>query len=353
MAKTNIGAGFGQLVRNNLDALGLALSARVACHLTDMTPGAVRSLDSDLSFSVKSIGLMPSPGYSVAERIDMRRASFLIHKTVQPGLPSPANFDGNAHEQYISAAKTANRAMPVRAGPYLGGSYWAYSEHNDRVKTRDAWTEAAELLRAGIRVASTTANVTVNANLFRRWFGNASTEVVLQALRSTLTGLTSQCTGVGYANRTTQGNPLGLTEGGFAGDGGASSVGPDGAWGTAKTGKPHMCLGTKFFSETDTHGQPTRLHVLDDLSIMEVSRGGAVLHEATHLFALTNDMPLANIKDGVIFARLQVAQPLTQKAQASKAYGPKVCHALAQVSGADAAKNADSYRLFCEDAFTV
>ncbi|WP_445287379.1 hypothetical protein [Variovorax atrisoli] len=353
MAKTNIGAAFGLLVRNHLDAVGLALAARVACHLSDMPPGAVRSLDSDLSFSFKSIGLRPAPGYSVAESINLRRASMLIHKTIQPRSPSPANFDVNDNEQYISAAKLANRALPTRPGHYLAGSYWAYSEHNDRVKTRDAWNEAAELLRAGIRVASTTGNSTVSANLFRRWFGNASVDVVNHALGLTLTGLTSQCTGVGYAHRATQGNPLALIETGFAEDGGASDVKPDAAWGTAKAGKASMCLGTNFFSEAQTRGQPNRLHVLDDLSVMEVSRGGAVLHEATHLFARTDDVRLSNIQDGVIFARLHVTQPLTQRAHGSKAYGPKVCHELAQVSGDDAAKNADNYRLFCEDAFTV
>lgn len=353
MAKTNIGAAFRPLVRNKLDANGLALAARVACHLSDMPPGAVRSLDSDLSFSVRSIGLRPVLGYSVAESINLRRASMLIHKTVQPRMPSPANFDGNLNAQYISAAKTSTTTLPSRPGHYLGGSYWAYSEHNDRVKTRDAWNEAAELLRAGIRVASAIDDSIVNANLFRRWFGNASAAVVTNALRLTLTGLTSQCTGVGYASQPTQGNPLGLIETGFADDSSPSDIKPDPDWGSAKAGTAYMCLGTRFFSAIETRVQPTRLHVLDDMLVMEVSRGGAVLHEATHLFARTQDVRLSHVQNGIIFTRLQVTQPLTKKAHEHKAYGPKICHELAQVSGDDAAKNADNYRLFCEDAFTV
>jgi hypothetical protein len=356
MAKTNIGAALGALVNSSLDDKGLQLAARIACHLSDLAPGSVRSIDSDLSFSIKAIGLHPAHGVTVAQRINYRRASTLIQKTVQPRTASPANFEANDHMDYIGKAKAATASFPVRPGHYLGGSYWAYSEHNDRVRTRTGWGEALELLKAGIEVAKSVDHATASANIFRRWFGDAPQATVLQALKNTLAGMTTTCTGIGYAHTPTQGNTLKLIETGFSGSGGAESVKPDdNAWGTAQGSKKgFMCLGVKFFNDAETSGQPTALHGLTDLQATEISRGGAILHESTHLFAGTHDVPLGTIENwGNLFARVGVMQPTQKSNLTEKAYGPRICSEVARLSGAAAAKNADNYRLFCEDAFTL
>ena len=115
-----------------------------------------------------------------------------------------------------------------------------------------------------------------------------------------------------------------------------------------------MCLGVKFFNDALTSGQPTALHVLTDRDAMEISRGGAILHECTHLFAETHDVPLGTIPDwGTLLGRVGVMQPTKKSNLSEKAYGPQICSEVARLSGASAAKNADSYRLFCEDAFTL
>ncbi|RDV00479.1 hypothetical protein [Trinickia dinghuensis] len=352
MAKTNIGAAFGTLVRNKLDDPGLALAARIACYLShDITPARVRSIDSDLSFSIRSIGLRPTPGYSTEALINLRRASKLIHETRQsppPHTPSPSNFDPVQHEAYIRRAKVASAAMPNRPGYYLASSYWAYSAHNDRVKTLSAWHEAAQLLAAGIGVAQS-LNVPGNAQLFRRWFGTANALDVIGRLQRTRDGLVNQCTGLSYGGTAATGNPLDLKEGGFATDGGADRVGrlKEGEWGTAKAPRPYICLGVPFFNDSNTGGQPTRHHTYNSNGSMEVSRGGAIVHEATHLFARTDDVPLIDGLRGLIFAHLNA--PPEERFRA--AYGPWICYGLAQVRPDAAARNADNYRLFCEDAF--
>ncbi|WP_233838019.1 M35 family metallopeptidase [Paraburkholderia sp. ZP32-5] len=347
MAKTNIGAAFGALAHNSLDASGLALSARIACRLTDMSPAEVRAIDSDLSFFAKSITLRPTSGYTAAELVDYRRASELIRKSGESRKQSPSSFDQQAHFNYIKDAKN-DLPGPDRPGFYFGASYWAYSDHAERVKTRLAWNEAGHQLTAGIGVIET-LDFTERKNLFRRWFGNAGPDVVKLVLQRTLTGITTRCTGLLYAGQAARGNPLGLSENGIADRGMAAAVRSDEFWGIAYYGAPYIRLGTCFFDESETGGQPTRYHSRDVVGAMEVSRGGAIVHEATHLFAETTDVRLSDVPNDAVFLRLNVA--VTNQNRDAQGYGPRVCHALAQVSGAMAAKNADNYRLFCEDAF--
>jgi len=345
MGKVHIGAAFGYIVRNSTDDNGMRLAAKVACRLTDMSPSAVRSLDSDLNFSVRSMGLKPSAAYTVAERINWRRASLLIHRTIGPNHASPASFDADLNEAYVRTWKRQEGgARPTRHGPYLGSSYWAYSKHAERIKTRQAWPEAIQLVRAGKRVAESAT--LAHRAIFARWFGNSATQAAIDVLNLTLNGLENECTGVGYAGPHAQGNLLDLQEVGFAGDGRASDVKPGPAWGTAQGSIPgYICLESKFFDDAATSGLRSVAHTTT--GGMEVSRGGAVLHEATHLFGKTADVRL----DDQVFTQLNIVREA--KHADEKAYGPKVCAAFAIAQAVDTVRNADSYRLFCEDAYAA
>jgi hypothetical protein len=70
-----------------------------------------------------------------------------------------------------------------------------------------------------------------------------------------------------------------------------------------------------------------------------------VIHELSHVFLNTLDQKLADST----YIRLQMAVP-GQGGHRHDAYGPKACSALAATEPDLALMNADTYRLFCEDA---
>ena len=82
---------------------------------------------------------------------------------------------------------------------------------------------------------------------------------------------------------------------------------------------------------------------IGDEDKMDVTRSGAVVHEATHMYAGTKDISLEN----EVYDHIGWARP-GHNEKREVAYGPLRCLALAKVRPADAVKNADSYRIFCE-----
>ena len=70
-----------------------------------------------------------------------------------------------------------------------------------------------------------------------------------------------------------------------------------------------------------------------------------MLHEATHLYGNTGDVYVPD----AVYKSLEIAVP-AEGATRAQGYGPYTCHALAKVDPSLAIKNADNYRLFCEDA---
>ncbi|HMD18991.1 MAG TPA: hypothetical protein VKH40_01645 [Alloacidobacterium sp.] len=110
---------------------------------------------------------------------------------------------------------------------------------------------------------------------------------------------------------------------------------------------PHGCahntigFTTTFFIPTETAIRRNTLHNHQHTR-MGTTRGGAILHELTHRYAQTSD----EILPAETFARLGRIFEANVKC-----YNPYSCWALAQSAPAQTVTNADSYRVFCEDAW--
>lgn len=355
MAKKNIGAALAAIVGDG-QAESRTLAMYIARWLSAASASKVNSIDSKLGLQAKAIWLRVNKFNS--SDIDRRRASILVCETLQPKVLPPDSLDPNDDRGYLANAKRFAGYNGI-SGPFLMGSYWAYSSHADRDKTMAAYAEAKLLLLGGITAVKDLTNGK-NATNFVRWFGRptpaggpARSPIVLEKLKRTLDGLNAKKVGFIYAGpshgtwptlqETNAGELLGQTE--------VTSM--PGLWGHARYAAGNdafICLGGCFFNSVDTSSMRTQLHTLGDLRPMEVSRGGAVLHEATHAMAETDDV-IPSTELGNLLASL----PQGAKRGATKVFGPEACYQLAQFDDAnntaEATRNADNYRLFCEDAY--
>jgi hypothetical protein len=342
MAKTNIGLALGAITST---PVGVRTGARVAQALTAMPSGTVRSIDSDLNFI-----LIPSSARQSNNFDDLkntRRAAILLSKTLLSSIArpneSPTSWSEIDLDAYVGAFRRALGTRPTGVGMYLGPSFWAYSDHADREQAKAAWAEGANLLKAGIRALSLAQDTRAD-NLYRRWFGDSLRTSVQAVLDRVKVGLASTAVGLAYSGEKAAVDSCDIEEEGFAGDGRVAGVHAGDGWGVGKYQIPVIGLERKFFSAQETTGPRSELHGLRREDGMQVSRGGAVLHECTHVFANTVD---AYCNDAVY---QQAGLLVPTGGNRAQGYGPFTCSAMAIADAASALTNADSYRLYCEDA---
>jgi hypothetical protein len=179
-----------------------------------------------------------------------------------------------------------------------------------------------------------------------RYFGNSRALAVYEKLQRLKNDMSANTCGITY-----QGNGLSRN----IGDAPYQELGPQRElttlqyqvatteWGWATPGEVHNTIGynARFFLPADTAIKRYRLHNVT-VGAMAVSRGGAIVHELTHRYLDTKDIviPLAILH--------QIGRG---SADGARAYGPYACCALGKFAPAEALKNADTYRVFCEDAW--
>ena len=113
----------------------------------------------------------------------------------------------------------------------------------------------------------------------------------------------------------------------------------------APGGRRILGFQNKFFDVNSTVVRRTQLHTIATAGGLECSRAGAVVHELSHVFLDTKDEKLPN----AAYLVLGRAVP-TGSTGRHDSYGPFACAGLAQAAPDIALTNADTYRLFCEDA---
>jgi hypothetical protein len=338
MGKPNIGKAFGALVRHPDDQVGVRLTEHVACALSQLPADRVREIDSELAF--ESIFVRSTAAHTSTVLVNRRRAAKLLRLTLAGAPALPAGFDYQPNDAYIGQMRIQHgQKRPERRGMYLNSTFWAYAEHADREQAKKAWDEAEWLLQSAYVVASD-PDAGNDGAVFDRWFGANRVQVVA-TIATTLGGMQQRCTGLSYAGLRVGANPYRIVEMGFNGDGDINYAVPRAEFGSGHSRFPgYLQFETKFFNPAKTSAQRITAHTPQGLE-MEVSRGGAVVHEATHLFARTEDVTVAQ----AVFNHLNI-----QAIPGQKGYGPKACEGMAQVQRDGAVRNADSYRLFCEDA---
>lgn len=104
-------------------------------------------------------------------------------------------------------------------------------------------------------------------------------------------------------------------------------------------------MGKNYFNN-ETRETVTQAHDPAN-GTMNVTVGGAIVHELTHLALKTLDQTLPNAVYGYL------KMPIPANGNNAQALGPKGCAALTVVAPDLAIENADSYRLFCEDACLI
>lgn len=346
MAKEYSGKALASLSKS-IHPDGARLCDQIAARLTDMTSAQVKVIDSALDFGwltyqMRGVHLGGGSREDIANR---RRAAKLL-KLLFPTVQVPRD-DSDSWEMgkllIFIRLYTAQARRVTGSGFYLKGSFWAFSAHDDRVWTKTAWAEGIEMLQAGIRVATAAANGGNAQTVLARWFAAADHARVKQKLEETLLGA--------------QGNRIGIC---YHGNGAAANVAEyqeesnstyksrigvvNDEWGYAS---PEACAhnnigyGPKFFDRGQTRAAMDLPHDVTRPLRLDVTRGGGIVHELTHRYGKTKDEPIPTA------TYLFLNRPQTGTA---KGYGPYACHALAQSAPATALTNADSYRLFCEEA---
>lgn len=351
MAKTYIAKALGNLTAE-AKVPAVALSRLIASALSDMSADKVRSINDDLDISVFKVPPEVNFSRNRREHVEAHRLAVLISKTIDDSAADKTNsWDIDELGSYIRGYRRDADDKDLSGGPgyYLAGSFWAYSNHNERVTARSAWKEALALCNAGLWVLGAKADERA-VRLYQRWFGAADSEAVRIKLHQTLQGLTQRRTSLGYAGKNAAGNTYRLHEYGM--NAGGNGIGPvkcdNSPWAYTNQSAyiDYIVLCSKFFDGGNTSRQRTEFHECTLEAGMEVSRGGTILHEATHRFARTNDEKASD----AVYQYLN--KELGGRARAD-GYGPFVCAAMAAADPDKAMTNADSYRLFCEDAYVL
>lgn len=325
---------------------------KVAKYLMIAGSGQVSQINKDLDFgllkwSMRNVQI--TMGETQLEVADRRRAALLVAHAL--GLPQPqqaaaASWDSSQHRTVFNACDQA--ADPRCPAYYLKGSFWGFSNHSEREWIEASWIEAMVLVRHGITACQIAMAVTTGgaptpeARIADRYFGTANIPTVLRNLRTLRDQMSHNTVGICYQGAGLAGAPN-YDEFGPEVHEARMTHNPNSTewgWASPQSGN-HNNIGfaSKFYVLADTAISRRTEHDTNRFD-MEVTRGGAIVHELTHRYLRTADETVPP----QTFQVLQRA-PL----QGVKAYGPRVCWALAQSSPNLAVTNADSYRLFCED----
>ena len=351
--------------------LGVTLADHIASSLSKKNKAEVVAINQALNFNFPIFRTRPANGDKI---LKLRRAAMLIAKTFDAlpvllpggGAAPYESWDEQELEKYIRLQKQNAQREPAPAGPpgpYLGASFWAYSTEEERLTAMAAYQEALELCTFGLLAAThatrasaighSPRGVDTYTDLVAMWFGSAPETVttVKTVLHNALSGLKTNYIRLGYGGRNA--NPVGeaaIQEGGF-GSGGAmtATVRPMGgefafvpSKGSGVRNKIVLCM-LFFDSKNTTITLRDEIVAMGDENKMDVTRSGAIVHEATHAYAGTVDVEL----DNDVYEHIGWTKPGAGEKR-EKAYGPLQCLALARKKPAEALKNADSYRIFCE-----
>ena len=335
-------------------ANGAELCDAVAHVLNRMTSYRVNSLNRDLNFLLASSRATTADleGESIEEVSNARRAAKLLALTLPP--PAGATVD-QADSWSYSGLRTFLRAYgdahnqyrPAGTGYYLKGSFWGFADHAERAWTRVSWTETSRLLQQGINVIRRArGHETAADNLISRWFGTSNRVDLEMKITRLLNGMLTEYVGLCYlgpgleaaegyleygpnTTLTALKSAMGGTEVGFASPENRRIVG----------------LKARFFNVNSAAVRRSDLHSTNVGGVLEGTRAGALVHELSHVFLRTNDEKLPN----AAYVSINRPTPATD-GDRHFAYGPLACGGLAKTAPNLSLTNADSYRLFCEDA---
>jgi len=301
----------------------------------------VRRIDSDLNFN-----LIEARGRN-NELKDIRRAAVLVEKTLlPPAFPGKVTQADRWDEGKLRAfilGQLQSAQNPFGTGFYFKGSFWGYSNHREREWAKSSWEEAKTLLGAGILTMARVNTDTKSANITARWFGRDGWDVVRNNLETTrqamdgrFVGLCYRGTGAGVAN--------GYQESGVGQGPQKSNLSAEiNDWAYSHETAHAIGLCVKFFDQNLVVAKRNSLHDISKTG-MRPSRGGAMVHELTHQYAKTLDQEVPD----ETYEYLQKAAP--GDGARAQGYGAYTCSALAKSAIMLTKTNADSYRLFCEDA---
>ncbi len=331
---------------------GPQLCDNIAQHLNAMSSADVNRVDAALDFGwlkweMRNVQIVL--GETREELADKRRAALLVAKVLALDMAAVQNAESWDESNYRAVFEAGSQVAQLgRPGYYLKGSFWGFSSHSEREWTRQAWIEADELLRAAINAIGTAsvdrAGTTVESTLLTRYFSRPRVGGVLRNLMNIRNGMRHSTIGITYqASGLLQSS--GYREYGPQVTAERLTVDPKSSeWGWASPqGAMHnnMGFGDRFFIFNETAIRRRALHSYQTPGVMEVTRGGAIVHELSHRYARTDDVGLLEATFTYVNRPFQAGR---------KGYGPFTCWALAQSAPELAVTNADSYRLFCEDA---
>jgi hypothetical protein len=331
---------------------GPQLCDNIAEHLSVMTSAGVNEVNDELNFgwlkwAMRNVQIVP--GTTRDELADKRRAAMLVARVL--GLPpaSVQNAESWDEGNYRSVFDAGSHvALPNHPGYYLKGSFWGFSSHSEREWTRESWLEAGQLLNVGIQAIHTArvdhAAATPQSTLLTRYFSRPQLAGVLQNLMQIRNGWRHNTVGITYhANGLAQNSRY--QEYGPDVHPAVLTVRPNSSeWGWASPqGGTHnnIGFGDLFFILNETAIRRRVLHSHQTPGVMEVTRGGAIVHELSHRYVRTADVEIPAATFTYLNRPFQAVR---------KGYGPYSCWALGQSAPDLAVNNADSYRLFCEDA---
>lgn len=347
------------------------LSDEIGSALSKKNMAQVAAINNALNFVFPSS--MPRP-LNADGIVNARRAAILISKTIDRQLPprppggsaayQPESWEERQLVEYLET-HMAEASAPIGAGVYLAGSFWAFATEEERAYALAARTEAIELCTFGVVAANHAArathvgharnNLDIYSDLVRLWFGSAPgvAEEARRKLNLTLTNLRDKCLCFSYGGSNVRAGTK-HQEIGFGGAGakGVAKAIEDETWAyvySTRSDATRVVFCKMFFDPKKTKislKEKDIAGMMKDSLEMYVTRGGTLLHEATHKFAGTADVLLSD----AVYQHAGFRLPSVSGLARVKAYGPKYCRALARAEPESALNNADTYRLFCEHA---
>jgi hypothetical protein len=314
-----------------------------------------------LAWNLRGVNL---GGKSLSEVADLKRAALLLELlNALPGNSTANAASAAALEALITTGIQNRKAPTAGGGYYFKGSFWAFAPVQEFAYVEAGWDEADAMIDAGLDFARRATQAGQAKRIAKQWFGTTPAATITQQLTVIQTGMTGMKMGICYQGlgaAANQPQPADYLEIAFKPNRFKVEIETkEWGWAAPPLSPSHRIgVGIKFFNE-NTEPEVHQAHTLEKGS-MEVSRGGAVLHELTHRFAHTLDHPVPNETYKYLEkpAPIQVEKVdeqnrvvLADNKPRHAAYGPRMCHALAQSRPDLAITNADNYRLFCEDAF--